>query len=380
MHNISDWAPLVLAALTAICLAGSAAQTPHGAQITKAAFGKLPDGTAVELFTLRNVAGAEACICNYGGIVTSLKVRDRNGKFGDVVLGYDNLASYIKASPHFGCITGRYANRIAKGRFTLDGKEYKLAVNNGPNHLHGGLKGFDKKVWAAKIIQGATGSALELKYTSKDGEEGYPGSLSVTAVYALTEDNALWLDYTATTDKATVCNLTQHSYFNLAGTGDVLDHEVTIFADKFTPVDADMIPTGELRSLDGSPLDFRQAQKIGARINSEDEQVKLGGGYDHNYVLSKPAGQLGLAARVTEATSGRVMEVLTTEPGVQFYTGNFLDGSITGKGGWTYQKRNGCCFEPGHFPDSPNQPNFPSTVLRPGQTYKNTIIYKFSVL
>jgi aldose 1-epimerase len=295
-----------------------------------------------------------------------------------VVLGYDHLAGYLKASPHFGCLTGRYGNRIAKGKFTLDGKEYQLAVNNGPNHLHGGLKGIDKKVWAARAYQSALGPALELKYTSPDGEEHYPGNLSITAVYTLTHDNALRLDYTATTDKATIVNLTQHSYFNLAGKGDVLDHEVTIFAEKFTPVDANLIPTGELRSLDGSPLDFRQPQKIGARINSPDEQIKLGGGYDHNYVLSKPAGQLGLAARVHEPTTGRVLEVLTTEPGVQFYTANFLDGSITGKGGWTYQKRHGFCFEPQHFPDSPNRPNFPSTVLRPGQTYKNTIIYKFS--
>lgn len=379
MHNISDFALLILAGLTAIVLAGCASSTGHSESITKSAFGALPDGTAVDLYTLRNESGAEAQICNYGGLVTSLKVRDRNGRLGDVVLGYDNLTGYLKASPHFGVLTGRYGNRIAKGKFTLDGKEYQLALNNGPNHLHGGIKGIDKKAWAAKPVHSSLGPALELKYLSVDGEEGYPGNLSITAVYTLTHDNALRLDFTATTDKATICNLTHHSYFNLAGKGDVLDHEVTIFADKFTPVDATLIPTGELRSLDGSPLDFRKPQKIGARINSPDEQVKLGGGYDHNYVLSKPAGQLGLAARVHEPTTGRVMEVLTTEPGVQFYTGNFLDGSITGKGGWTYQKRNGFCFEPQHFPDSPNQPNFPSTVVRPGQTYKNTIIYKFSV-
>ena len=379
MHNFSDWALLILAGLTALALAGCASPAGPPAQITKTAFGTLPDGTAVDLYILRNNSGAEARICNYGGIVTSLKVRDRGGKFGDVVLGYDQLAGYLKASPHFGCLTGRYANRIAKGRFTLDGKTYPLAVNNGPNHLHGGLKGFDKVVWTARPFQSSLGPALELKYLSRDGEEGYPGNLSVTALYTLTHDNALRLDFTATTDKATVCNLTHHSYFNLIGSGDVLNHEVTIFADKFTPVDATLIPTGELRPLDGSPLDFRQAQKIGARINQADEQLKLGNGYDHNYVLSKPAGQLGLAARVYEETSGRVMEVLTTEPGVQFYTANGLDGSITGKGGWVYQARNGFCFEPEHFPDSPNQPTFPSCVLRPGQTYKNTIIYKFSV-
>lgn len=379
MPNHSDLALLILTGFAALALAGCAATTGRPEPITKSAFGTLPDGTQVDLYTLRNDSGAEARISNYGGIVSSLKVRDRNGKLGDVVLGYDNLAGYLKASPHFGCLTGRYANRIAKGRFTLNGKEYKLAINNGPNHLHGGLKGFDKVVWTARTFQTPQGPALELKYLSRDGEEGYPGNLSVTALYTLTHDNALRLDFTATTDQDTVCNLTQHSYFNLAGAGDVLNHEVTIFADKFTPVDATLIPTGELRSLDGSPLDFRQPHKIGERINQADEQLKLGNGYDHNYVLRNTAGQLVLAARVHEATSGRVMEVWTTEPGVQFYTGNFLDGSITGKGGWVYQFRNGFCFEPQRFPDSPNQPNFPSCVLQPGQTYKNTISYKFSV-
>lgn len=372
-----------LAALTglgAVCLIGCAAMPKAEMSITHAPFGQAPDGTPVQLYTLRNTHGAEATICNYGGIVTSLKVADKSGKFSDVVLGYDDLASYIKKSPHFGCLVGRYGNRIAKAKFTLNGQEYKLAVNNGPNSLHGGLKGFDKVVWNAKVVVSSTGPALELSYTSKDGEEGFPGNLKVTATYALTEDNALRLDFTATTDADTVLNLTHHSYFNFAGKGDVLGHVVTIDADKFTPVDATMIPTGELRPVKGTPLDFTQATPIGARINSDYEQIKLGGGYDHNWVLNQAtSGQLAHAATVTEPSSGRVMEVWTTEPAVQFYTGNFLDGTMTGKGGWTYQARNGFCFEPQHYPDSPNQPSFPTTVLKPGQTFQNTIIYKFSV-
>ena len=379
MHDFSNWTMLLFAALAAICLVGCETITTRPDDITKAAFGETPDGQKVDIYTLRNDKGAEARICNYGGIVVSLKVRDRNGKLGDVVLGYDSLASYIKATPYFGCLVGRYGNRIAKGKFTLNGKEYTLAVNNGPNSLHGGVKGFDKVVWEATPLHTKLGPALELKYVSKDGEEGYPGNLSVTAVYTLTDDNALRLDYTATTDKDTVLNLTHHSYFNFAGSGDILNHQVQIYADKFTPVDANLIPTGQLRSLDGSPLDFRRAEKIGARIKNDDEQLKLGNGYDHNYVLNKPAGQLGLAARVYEETSGRLMEVWTTEPGMQFYSGNFLDGTITGKAGWTYQFRNGFCMEPQHFPDSPNHPEFPTTVLKPGQVYKNTIMYKFSV-
>ena len=372
-----------LAALTglgALCLIGCAAMPEAKVNISHAPFGKAPDGTPVQLYTLRNARGAEAQICNYGGIVTSLKVADKSGKFSDVVLGFDNLDSYIKQSPHFGCLVGRYGNRIAKAKFTLNGKEYKLAVNNGPNSLHGGLKGFDKVVWDAKIVVGAAGPVLKLTYTSKDGEEGFPGNLKVTAVYTLTEDNALRLDFTATTDADTVLNLTHHSYFNFAGKGDVLGHVVTIYADTFTPVDATMIPTGEVRPVKGTPMDFTTPTPIGARINSDYEQIKLGGGYDHNWVVNQAQpGQLTHAATVTEATSGRVMEVWSTEPGVQFYTGNFLDGTITGKGGWTYQLRNGFCFEPQHYPDSPNQPGFPTTVLKPGQIYQNTILYKFSV-
>jgi aldose 1-epimerase len=342
-------------------------------------FGKTPDGVQVYVFTLTNSTGVEARIINYGGIVLSLKVPDRAGKMGDVVLGYDTLDSYLANSPYFGCLVGRFGNRIAKGRFALNGKTCTLATNNGPNALHGGLKGFDKVVWAASTKMTACGPALGLNYVSKDGEEGYPGMLSVTAVYTLTEDNALVLEYTAVSDKDTVVNLTHHSYFNLAGWGDVLGHIVTINADVFTPVDETLIPTGELRPLTGTPLDFRMPVAIGARINSDDQQVKFGNGYDHNWVLNKPLNQLGVAAKVVEPVTGRVMEVLTTEPATQFYTGNSLDGTITGKGGWVYQQRNGLCFEPQHFPDSPNHPAFPSTVLKAGQTYLNTIIYRFSV-
>jgi aldose 1-epimerase len=306
-------------------------------------------------------------------------VPDKNGTFGDIVLGYDNLDDYVKNNPFFGALVGRYGNRIAKGKFTLEGHEYTLALNNAPNNLHGGPIGFDKKVWkVAKAELGPRGPRLKLTYLSKDGEEGFPGNLKVMATYTLTDDNGLRLDYTATTDKATLCNLTQHSYFNLAGKGDVLNDLVYINADKFTPVDNTLIPTGELKPVEGTPFDFRKPTVVGARINADDEQIKFGSGYDHNWVINKPLGKLGLVARVTEPTTGRVMEVLSTEPGVQFYTGNYLD-NIAGKGGWVYQKRNGLCFEPQHYPDSPNHPQFPSAELKPGQTYQNTIIYRFSV-
>jgi aldose 1-epimerase len=376
-----QWFKILSASLGAAALVGcTTSQVPvQKGQISQKPFGVTKDGIPVELFTLRNANGAEVGICNYGGLVISLKVPDRNGHFGDVVLGYDNLAGYIKDTPYFGAMIGRYGNRIAKGKFTLDGKEYTLAINNGPNALHGGLKGFDKVVWEPRILASVEGPSLELRYTSKDGEEDYPGNLSVTAVYTLTEDNGLKLQYTATTDKDTVLNLTQHSYFNLAGKGTILDHQVLMPADKFTPVDSTLIPTGELKPVDGTPFDFRTPSAIGARIAQDDEQLKFGNGYDHNWVMNKPMGQLGLMARVSEPTTGRVLEVFSTEPGLQFYTGNFLDGKITGKGGWVYQFRNGFCMEPQHYPDSPNQPNFPSVVLKPGQVYKNTIIFKFSV-
>ena len=382
MQTNYQWLKLISASLGAAALVGCAnvSQVPAPmASITRQQFGEPQNGIAVDLFTLRNKKGVEAAICNYGGLVISLKVPNRAGRFGDVVLGYDKLADYIKDTPYFGAMIGRYGNRIAKGKFTLDGKEYTLAVNNGPNALHGGLKGFDKMVWEPKILARSEGPSLQLRYTSKDGEEGYPGNLSVTAVYTLTDDNALKLEYTATTDKDTVINLTQHSYFNLAGKGDILNHSVMIPADKFTPVDSTLIPTGELKPVEGTPFDFRTPTPIGARIGQDDEQLKFGGGYDHNWVINKPMGKLGLMARVFEPTSGRVLEVLSTEPGLQFYTGNFLDGKLTGKGGWVYQRRNAFCMEPQHYPDSPNQPNFPSVVLKPGQVYKNTIVFKFSL-
>lgn len=380
MHNFLVYAVLFLVGIAAVLISGCMTLPGPGNGVTKADWGDPIEGKPVYLFTLRNNKGVEAKISNYGGIVTSFRVWDRNNQLGDVVLGYERLNGYLKSTPYFGCLVGRYGNRIAKGKFTLNGKEYTLAKNNDGNSLHGGIKGFDKVVWdvvSTKAIDG--GASIELHYVSKDGEEGFPGNLSVTAVYTLTADNMLRLDYTATTDQDTVLSLTHHSYFNFAGAGDILNHQVQIYADRFTPVDSTLIPLGELRSLDGSPLDFRRAEKIGARIEANDEQIKLGKGYDHNYVLNKPAGQLGLAARVYEETSGRLMEVWTTEPGMQFYTGNFLDGTITGKGGWTYQRRNGFCMEPQKFPDSPNQPNFPSCVLKPGQTFKSTIAYKFSV-
>jgi aldose 1-epimerase len=344
-------------------------------------FGAAPDGAPVSLYTLRNKNGVEARIMTYGGIIQSLKVPDKNGKLGDVVLGYDDLNGYITNSPYFGALVGRYGNRIAKGHFTLDGTTYTLAVNNGVNALHGGVKGFDKAIWQAKPGRSDASETLELTYTSHDGEEGYPGNLKVTALYTLTADNAIRLDYTATADKDTIVNLTQHSYFNLAGQGEgsILGHEVYLNADKFTPVDATLIPTGELKPVDGTPFDFRTPTTIGARIGQADEQLKFGNGYDHNWVMNHPMGQLGLDARVTEPTSGRVLEVWSTEPGLQFYCGNFLDGTITGKGGRVYQFRNGFCMEPQHYPDSPNHDNFPSVVLHPGETYHNTIIYRFSV-
>jgi aldose 1-epimerase len=405
MRNKHHWQAVLCFGLGVATLAGCVSKPADVPlrEVIREPFGHAPDGTPVDLFVLRNTTGsrvkadtegkvavdgrtygpgrpcAEAAICNYGGIVAWLKVPDRNGKMGDVVLGYDDLAGYIKESPYFGAMIGRYGNRIAKGKFTLDGIQYTLATNNGPNALHGGIKGFDKVVWKATVLESPNGQSLRLRYTSKDGEEGYPGNLAVTAVYTLMDDNALMLDYTATTDKDTVVNLTQHSYFNLAGRGTILNHEVMIPADRFTPVDSTLIPTGELRPVDGTPFDFRKPTAIGARINQDDEQLKFGGGYDHNWVINKDMGQLTVMARVYEPTTGRVLEVLSTEPGLQFYTGNFLDGKITGKGGWAYQFRDAFCMEPQHFPDSPNQPNFPSVVLKPGQVYHNTIIFRFSV-
>ena len=348
--------------------------------VTKQAFGQTSDGQNVDLYTLTNTNGVEAKIMTYGGTLVSLKAPDRTKKLDDVVLGLNSVADYQKGTAYFGAIIGRYGNRIAKGRFTLNGVEYKLAVNNGENHLHGGIRGFDKVVWSAKEVQSKLGPALSLSYLSKDGEEGYPGNLNVTVVYTLTNKNEVRIDYSASTDKDTVLNLTEHSYFNLAGegNGDILNHQMMINAAKFTPTDSGNIPTGELRAVSGTPFDFNQPTAIGARINQDDEQLKFGLGYDHNYVLNGPAGTLRRAATVYEPTSGRVMEVWTTEPGVQFYTGNHLDGSLVGPGGKPYQVRNGFCLETQHFPDSPNKPAFPSTVLKKNQRFASTTIYRFT--
>lgn len=345
------------------------------AGVTASDFGKTADGTPVVLYTLTNAAGMKAKIITYGAIVTELIVPDKTGKMGDVILGFDNLGQYLGAHPYFGAIVGRVGNRIAKGKFTLDGATYTLAVNNGPNHLHGGLKGFDKKVWKAEPMASAEGPALKLTYVSKDGEEGYPGKLTSIVTYTVTGKNELKIEYSATTDKATPVNLTNHAYFNLAGpgSGDVLGHELTISAERYTPVDDGLIPTGELAPVKGTPMDFTRPATIGSRI----AQVK--GGYDHNYVINLEGSKTPVpVVRVREPKSGRIMEVLTTQPGVQFYTGNFLDGTIKGIGG-VYKQHYGFCLETQHFPDSVNQPRFPSSILKPGTTYRHTTIYRFSV-
>jgi len=357
---------------------------PAGAAVTerdsikKEAFGKA-EGRSVDLYTLTNRNGAEAKIATYGATLVSLRVPDRNGRVDDVVLGFDDIDGYLKGTAFFGATVGRYANRIAKGHFSLNGVEYQLAINNEPNHLHGGVRGFDKVIWSAKPLNLKNGVGLALSYLSHDGEEGYPGSLSVSVTYTLTNNNELKISYAATTDKDTIINLTHHSYFNLAGqgNGDILNHQLMINADRFTPTDAGSIPTGELRSVQRTPFDFRKPTAIGARINQDDEQLKLGKGYDHNYVLNGPTGTMRKAAQVFESTSGRTMEVWTTEPGVQLYTGNFLDGA-KGKSGKVYQFRNGFCLETQHFPDSPNKPKFPSTVLRKGRSFRSSTIYRFS--
>jgi aldose 1-epimerase len=376
-------APVLAAAVPLLALlgppGGAAEKEKAGGndeRVQKMAYGKTPDGTAVDEYVLTNRSGVKAKVITYGAILTELHVPDKDGKLTDVVLGFDNLEGYLSGHPFFGATVGRYANRIAKGRFTLDGKEYKLATNNGPNALHGGDKGFDKKVWKAEPVAGK--NAVRFTYTSPDGEEGYPGALTAEVVYTLTDDNAVRLDYKATADKPTPVNLTNHSYFNLAGpaSGDILGHVLMINADKYTPTDDTLIPTGEIKPVKGTPFDFTTPTPIGARI----KEIKADPvGYDLNYVLRDGGGrEPALAARVSEPKTGRVMEVLTTEPGIQFYSGNFLDGKLKGKGGVVYKQYQGFCLEAQHFPDSVNQPKFPPVILRPGETYTQTTVYRFS--
>lgn len=353
-----------------------------GPRVWRSPFGTAPGGTAVDLYTLANGSGAVVRIATFGATVVSLEVPDRGGRLDDVVLGFDTLDGYLRnPTAYFGCIAGRYANRIARGRFVLDGREHVLACNDGENHLHGGVRGFDKVVWKARPLEASRGAGLELSYRSRDGEEGYPGNLDVTVTYALDDVNALEIGYLATADRPTVVNLTHHGYFNLdgAGRGEVLDHLLAVDAGRFTPVGAGLIPTGELRAVRGTPMDFGQPTAIGARIESRDEQLALAGGYDHNFVLDRTGDGPARAASLFSPASGRAMEVLTTEPGLQVYSGNFLDGTVAGKGGRVYGRRSAVCLEAQHFPDSPNQPGFPSTVLRPGETYRATTRYRFSV-
>lgn len=344
-------------------------------------WGELASGRPISLYTLRNTNGIEARITNYGGRLVSLKSSDRNGVLDDIVLGFETLAGYLAKNPYFGALVGRYANRIAGGAFTLDGTKYALARNNGENALHGGLLGFDKVRWHARPQKSGDEPAIDLSYLSRDGEEGYPGNLEVRVRYTLTNANELRMEYEAATDQDTVLNLTNHSYFDLSGqgAGRIVDHEVTIYADRFTPVNSHLIPTGELRSVEGTPFDFRRPAIIGSRIDADDQQLKFGIGYDHNYVLNR-TGEISLAARAADPVSGRALEVFTTQPGMQFYTGNHLDGSLTGKGGKVYGFRSGFCFETQHFPDSPNQPTFPSTTLQAGERFRSTTIFRFSVI
>jgi aldose 1-epimerase len=364
----------MLSAILVMC----AACSDRREQMSSRSFGTTKDGDSVSLYKLTNPKGMSVEITNYGGIITSIVVPDRQGKFADVVLGFDSLDGYLGRHPYFGAIVGRYGNRIANGKFSIGPDTFTLAKNDGENALHGGLRGFDKVVWSANGFTEKESRGVELKYTSKDGEEGYPGDLYVTVRYTLTDGNELRIEYSAMTTMPTVLNLTNHSYFNLAGQGegDILNHEVTINADRFTPVNSVLIPTGQLQSVTGTPFDFTKPLAIGARINADHEQIKLGGGYDHNFVLNGRG--MRLVAEVVEPKSGRAIEVRTTQPGMQFYTGNFLDGTIRGKQGKVYNRRYGFCMETQHFPDSPNQPAFPSTLLRPGEQYLAQTSYTFS--
>ena len=378
-----------IALLNQIGCTPKSASTPGVAAVTRelrrAPFGRTADGRPVELFTLTNAHGIEVRLTNYGGIITSLRTPDRSGRFDDIVLGYDSLSGYLHDSEYFGAIVGRYGNRIAKGRFTLDGATYRLAVNNGPNSLHGGIRGFDKVVWTAEPFRSDGTEGVALDYTSADMEEGYPGTLRTRVTYTLTDDNRLIVDYQATSDKPTPINLTQHSYWNLAGDGsrDILAHVLTINADSMTPVDTTLIPTGEISPVAGTPFDFRTPTPIGARIDQrQNMQIHYGGGYDHNFVLNRggaAADSLVHAAHVAEPSTGRTLDIFTTEPGIQFYSGNFLDGTITGKAGHIYKYRYGLALETQHYPDSPNHPNFPSTILRPGQQSRSRTVFAFGV-
>ena len=378
-----------VALLTQICcvsMPASAHRAPAVARsVVRAPFGRISDGRSAELFTLTNTHGIELRTTNYGGIIVSLKTPDRSGRLDDIVLGYDSLSGYLRETPYFGAIVGRFGNRIARGRFPLDGTNYRLAINNGPNHLHGGVKGFDKVLWNAEPFRNEGSVGVVFNYTSDDMEEGYPGILRVRVSYALTDQNQLIVDYQATTSKPTPINLTQHSYWNLAGDGsrDILAHELTINADSMTPVDSTLIPTGEISPVAGTPFDFRNPTAIGARIDQRQyAQIRYGGGYDHNFVLNRggaAADGLLHAARIVEPATGRTLDIFTTEPGMQFYSGNFLDGTIIGKAGRVYRHRYGLVLETQHFPDSPNHPNFPSTILRPGEEYRTRTIFAFGM-
>ncbi len=347
--------------------------------ITRSPFGKKADGTPVDLYKMKNSHGLEVEIITMGGIIVSLRTPDRNGELADIVLGFSELAPYEAEHPYLGALVGRVGNRISNARFVLDGKEYVLAANDGPNHLHGGLVGFDKAVWKATPEDAAEGPKLVLRHVSPDGDEGYPGELTVEVSYTLNNEDQLMVDYRAETDKPTHVNLTQHSYFNLAGegSGDVLDHELTLNADFYTPEVPGLVPSGEIAPVEGTPMDFRTPHKIGERIDEDFEQMLIGGGYDHNYVINASANIVAPAARVFESTTGRILEVRTTEPGVQLYTGNFLDGTLVGKSGKAYEKRYGFCLETQHFPDAPNIPHFPTTVLRPGEVYQSRTVFVF---
>lgn len=372
-------AAVMLLVLGFVCASTRSEETGKTKHMKKTAFGTMADGRKVDLYVLTNKHGMEVSITPFGAIVVGIKVPGRDGKVGDVTLGYDSLDGYVTDKAHFGATVGRYGNRIAHGEFSLNGAKYKLARNNGENHLHGGIKGFDKALWTVVQVSSSGPASIRLRYLSKDGEEGYPGNLTAEVSFTLTDQNELKIDYLATTDKVTLVNLTNHTYFNLGEADTILDHQLMLKASRFTPVDSGLIPTGELRDVAGTPFDFRKATAIGERIKQDDEQLKFGKGYDHNWVIDGGEKKsLTLAAAAYEPKSGRAMEVWTTEPGVQFYSGNFLDGTVEGKGGKKYPHRYGFCLETQHFPDSPNHPNFPSTVLKPGAKYQSETVYKFS--